>query len=395
MKWIYDLSYQQLEKEIVEAGIKKFAANQVFQWLYGKIVPDIACWSNVSKVNREILSGKYHTSLNTIEDVRTDSMGTKKFLFRLADKRCIEAVSIKEKGHYTFCISTQVGCALACRFCATGTMGFIRNLTSGEILSQILTLKKDLEHQPPEKKSQREEEPHHIGTDAQAANVPYTGKLNLVFMGMGEPLLNYRKLALALEIITAENGISISPRNITISTAGILEKIMQFEKDFPRIKISFSLNASDGLSREQVMPISIKEPLEDILEYFRSTGKIRKHRVTFEYVMLKGVNDSPGDARKIAKLLRGIPCKINLIPFNPHPSARYGTPTVKAVEAFDQHLHSAGYTVIVRWSKGKDIKSACGQLAGDNDLLKSTTGSDVDTDSNHSDTGRSDREKEK
>jgi 23S rRNA (adenine2503-C2)-methyltransferase len=296
-------------------------------------------WTNVSKINRERLATQFDTSLNHIIDILEDQQGTKKILFELKDKLRIESVSIKEKDHYTFCISTQVGCALGCRFCATGKIGFKRNLTPGEILSQILSLKKDIQ--------------------------PYTGKINIVFMGMGEPLLNYDHLKQALEIITAEKGMSISPRNITLSTAGILDKLRQFETDFPRVKISFSLNAPGASLRESLMPISKNEKLDDILEYFRSTSADRKHRITFEYVLLKGVNDSLEDAGKIIKLLRGISCKINLIPYNRNEGIPFETPAPAAVEAFGDYLHSRGFTVIVRWSKGGDIKSACGQLAAE------------------------------
>ena len=339
MIWIYDLTCEQLKNALFIAGMKPFVTDQVFQWLYGKNQPDIAEWLNISKTNRSTLAQTYDTKPITAIDISKDDQGTKKILFQLADNYRVESVLIKEKTHYTFCISTQVGCALKCSFCATGAMGFKRDLTAGEILCQVLMLKKEL--------------------------VQYTGKINLVFMGMGEPLLNYDNLKQAIEIITAEKGIGISPRNITISTAGILENIIRFETDFPRVKISFSLNGSSSAMREELMPISKKEKLTDILNYFRSTAGQRKHRITFEYVMLKGINDSLKDAAKIVKLLHGIPCKINLIPYNPTAAIAYKTPDVKTVEAFDDYLHSKGHTVIVRWSKGKNIKSACGQLAAE------------------------------
>jgi 23S rRNA (adenine2503-C2)-methyltransferase len=338
MKWIYDLAYGQLKEEILAIGLKKFAVDQLFQWLYEKNARDINTWTNISKTNRERLAKKYDTSLNRTIDIKEDQEGTKKFLFELADKHRIESVLIKEKDHYTFCISTQVGCPLNCQFCATGKMGFKRNLDPGEILSQVLSLKNQLH--------------------------PYKGKLNLVFMGMGEPLLNYENLKQALEIITSEQGIGISPRNITVSTAGILKQIRQFETDFPGVKISFSLNAPNASLRETLMPISKKEKLAEILDYFRTAARDRKHRITFEYVLLKGVNDSLEGAREMVNLLRGIPCKINLIPYNPIEGIDFETPAPDRVEAFSDHLHSAGYTVVVRWSKGRDIKSACGQLAG-------------------------------
>lgn len=341
MKWIYDLTFEQLKEEITAAGIKKFTAAQIFQWLYEKNTRDIDAWSNIAKPTRAALAKQYDASLNKIIAKKEDHSGAKKILFELSDGYRIEAVLIKEKDHYTFCISTQVGCALNCSFCATGRMGFKRNLSPGEILSQVLSLEKEIPG--------------------------YTGKLNIVLMGMGEPLMNYENLKQALEIITSEKGINISPRNITLSTAGILEKIRRFEKDFPRVKISFSLNAPETVLRESLMPISRKEKLPDILDYFRAAAAGRKHRITFEYVLIKGVNDSLDHARLTSNLLRGIPCKINLIPYNPTDSIGFETPDPGDVEIFSDYLHSKGYTVIIRWSKGRDIKSACGQLAGEKD----------------------------
>lgn len=342
MKWIFDLTFEQLKEEITAAGIKKFTAAQIFQWLYEKNIQDINAWSNIGKTTRAALAKQYDTTLNKIIAIKEDNAGAKKILFELSDGCRIESVLISEKDHYTFCISTQVGCALNCRFCATGRMGFKRNLSPGEILSQVLSLQKEIPG--------------------------YTGKLNIVLMGMGEPLMNYENLKQALEIITSEKGIGISPRNITLSTAGILGKIRRFEKDFPRVKISFSLNAPETVLREALMPISGKEKLPDILDYFKATAADRKHRITFEYVLIKGVNDSLDHARLTSNLLRGIPCKINLIPFNPNGSIGFETPEPGDVEIFSDYLHSKGYTVITRWSKGRDIKSACGQLAGELDL---------------------------
>lgn len=337
MKWIYDLSYRDLKKEINGCGMKEFVADQIFQWIYGKIVQEIDGWTNISRTNRDMLSGIFNASLDKYIKVNQDQEGTKKYLFELKDGHKIESVFMKEKHHYTFCISTQVGCALKCQFCATGGLGFKRNLTSGEILSQILTLKRD------------------IG--------PYQGKLNLVFMGMGEPFLNYDHLKKALDILVADPGVGIFPRNITVSTAGILKGIKRFEMDFPNAKLSFSLNAPNSSLREQFMPVSKTERLEDILNYFRSFK--RKHRITFEYILLKGLNDSLADARQLGRLLRGIPCKVNIIPLNENENIDFKAPARDVVEEFCEFLHRMGFTVIVRWSKGRDIQSACGQLAAE------------------------------
>jgi len=337
MKWIYDLSVDRLKEEMNAVNIKKFVADQIFSWIYAKNIQDITQWTNISKTNRQILANLYDTTLDTILKINEGPGGTKKILVELRDKHKIEAVLIKEQPHYTFCISTQVGCPLKCQFCATGRMGFKRNLSPGEIVSQVLLLKKQLRD--------------------------YKGKINIVLMGMGEPLLNYDNLKTALGIITSDKGIAIAPRHICLSTAGVLTEMMRLETDFPKIKLSFSLNAPDSALREQLMPISHKEPLDKILEYFRATKRKRKFRVTFEYVLIKGINDSLADAQKVAALVRGIPCKINLIPYNECGASRFETPGKQAVDAFSDYLYSKGYTVIVRWSKGKEIKSACGQLA--------------------------------
>jgi len=333
-KWIYDLSVQELKEEIIALSMKPYLAGQVFSWLYKKGQPDIGRWSNISKANQEILAKVFDTQVTPVVKIVADQAGTKKFLIGLHDNNRIEAVSITEKDHYTFCLSTQAGCALGCRFCATGAVGFKRQLSSGEILCQALALKNDIPG--------------------------YKGKINVVFMGMGEPLLNYDNLKRALLIMTTEKGLGISPRRITVSTAGILKGIRAIEQDFPNLKLSLSLNAADFKTRQEIMPISATEKPADILAYFR--GSRRKYRITFEYVLLGDVNDSLDQAQRLAKLLKGLPCKINLIPFNEHPSLPYHTPAVETVEAFAGFLRSQDYTVIVRWSKGKEIASACGQL---------------------------------
>jgi len=336
MKWLYDLSRQELGDVVKELGMKDFVSDQLTTWVFGKTVTDPESWRNISKENRQSLIKHVDFALNDVAEIERDPSGTAKFLIELRDGRRIEAVLIPEKNHYTFCISSQAGCALGCKFCATGNLGFKRNLTSGEIVSQVLLLKKELGD--------------------------YSGKINLVFMGMGEPLLNYDPLKKALRLLTDERGVGISPRRITVSTAGILRNLKKLEDDFPNVKISFSLNGSDNDQRMKIMPISGTEPLENIIEYFRS--RKRKHRITFEYVIMEGVNDSEADRDRILKLVRGIPSKINIIPYNPNDFAPFRTPSEKKIDEFAEYLAQKGMTVMVRWSKGRDIRSACGQLAG-------------------------------
>jgi 23S rRNA (adenine2503-C2)-methyltransferase len=214
-------------------------------------------------------------------------------------------------------------------------MGFRRNLSAGEMLTQVLVLKKELGG--------------------------YAGKLNLVFMGMGEPLLNYENLVRALRTISEPDGLNISPRHVTVSTAGIVNHLKKLERDFPLVKIAFSLNAPTSTLRCDLMPVSRREDLDEILAYFREHK--RRQRITFEYVLLSGVNDSPAQARLLVKLLHGIPAKVNLIPYNENPDLPFHRPGETAIEAFRAVLLEKGLTVITRWSKGQSIRSACGQLA--------------------------------
>jgi 23S rRNA (adenine2503-C2)-methyltransferase len=333
-RWIYDLSLRELSDDLIHQGFNQYASKQIFNWLYKHRVSDVSLWTNISKDDRSVLQDRFDTRLPGVVEAVTDRLGTWKYSVGLSDGQRIEAVLIPEKHHYTFCLSTQVGCPLNCRFCATGKMGFIRNLSSGEILMQALILQNGISD--------------------------FEGKRNIVFMGMGEPLLNYSNLKMALEIITSEQGMSVSPRNITLSTAGLLDGLRQFEKDFPKVKISISLNASDEETRRTLMPVTKKEPLSGLLEYLKSTR--RKFRVTFEYVLLAGVNDRAANARDLVKLLRGIPCKINLIPYNDTGFDVFSSPSEEGITRFAEILNHGGYTVMVRRSKGRDIRSACGQL---------------------------------
>ncbi|MCU0237395.1 MAG: 23S rRNA (adenine(2503)-C(2))-methyltransferase RlmN [Acidobacteria bacterium] len=333
--WILEMQLDELKAELHAAGFPAFTARQVFQWVYHKNNQDPASWSNVAKAGRERLAALYGLAPRPILERRGDAGGTRKFLIGLADNHRIETVLIPEKGHYTFCLSSQAGCALACAFCATGAMGFRRNLSAGEIVSQVLTLKKELGD--------------------------YAGRINLVFMGMGEPLLNYENLARALRIVCAEDGLNVSPRHVTVSTAGILAGLDRLEHDFPLVKIAFSLNAPDPLLRSELMPISRREGLVGLLDYFRAHE--RRQRITFEYVLLAGINDSPAQARQLARLIHGIPAKINLIPYNPNPRLPFRRPDEAGIEKFRSVLLEKGLTVVTRWSKGEDIRSACGQLA--------------------------------
>ena len=332
--WLYEFSFEELSQELSQLGMSQYAAGQVFGWLYKKREPDTSLWTNISKKNRAILQERFDSRLASVTEIISDGHGTKKYSIQLFDGQRIEAVLILEKDHYTFCVSTQVGCPLNCQFCATGKMGFVRHLSCGEIMMQVIILQNEISE--------------------------FVGKRNIVFMGMGEPLLNYTNLKKALEIITSERGMAAPPRNITLSTAGLIDGLRRFEKDFPKIKISVSLNAPDEKTRRALMPVTKREPLPTLLEYLKTTP--RRSRVTFEYVLLAEVTDRVADARALVKLLRGIPCKINLIPYNDTGTNVFSSPSESGITRFAQILRDGGYRVMVRRSKGRDIRSACGQL---------------------------------
>jgi len=327
-------SLQSLIERTEAAGLPRYVATQAWQWVYHKLQIDPEKWSNISKVRRIVLTELFSFALPEVEQRLSDGLGTCKLVLKLRDRQRIECVTIPEKGHVTFCVSSQVGCPLACRFCATGKMGFKRNLTVSEIVAQVFLMKQAIQ--------------------------PFIGKINLVFMGMGEPLLNRDNLFAALDIITSDIGFSISQKSITVSTAGILMGIDALFERFPGIKLSLSLNGYDAQSRDALMPVGRKEPIQAILnrlKHYRS-----RNRVTFEYVLLPGVNDMPEHATLLAAWLKGIPCKINLIPFNPYPGSSFVRPQVESVDRFAALLHQHQYTVAVRWSKGGEIAAACGQL---------------------------------
>jgi len=331
---IWDFPLAELRLKSRSWGFKEYVADQIFAWLYVKGQDCVEKWSNISKAHREAMPRLLCLDLPEVDAIRDDGESARKLLIRLNDGQRIESVLLKEKGYFTFCLSTQVGCPLHCAFCATGQLGFKRNLTTGEIITQFILLRRQLSD--------------------------FKGKINVVFMGMGEPLLNYVNLKKALEILLEKKGMNISPRRVTVSTAGILSSLQQLSEDFPHIKIAFSLNAAAEDLRSQLMPVNCQEPLCRILDYFRQCKK--RERITFEYILIAGLNSDLPEAEKLVKLLRGIPCKINLIPCNENPHSPFRPPAQRVIEEFQEYLCARGFTVSLRWSKGKNIQSACGQL---------------------------------
>lgn len=329
--WLEDF-----QKLLADRREKPFRAKQLASWIYNKRVSDFSRMTDVSKSFREQLAKDAYVS--DLKIVRTEISKDKsiKFLFELEDKETIEAVFIKEKGRNTICISSQVGCPLACAFCATGYMGYKRNLTAGEIVDQIIQIKK---------------------------NIPKNETINnIVFMGMGEPFLNYDNVLKALRIMTSDLGLGISPKRITVSTAGVTDKIYQLAQDLPKVKLAISLHSPEEELRKKLMPITKKFPLKPLLEAGRFYAKNSNQRITFEYVLIKGVNDTEEIALKLAKSIQGIPCKINLILYNPIADADFERPSMESVNRFREILYPRAPAVTLRISKGVDIQAACGQL---------------------------------
>jgi len=335
-----NLSPDELKELVIKLGQEPYRAGQIMTWLYQKGVKEIEGMTNLSLDFREKLKQVAEISFFTPREILVSKDGTRKYLFPLPGG-VIESVLIPEEGYFTLCVSTQLGCRLKCRFCYTGKKGLLRNLTTAEIVNQIGGVLIDLGGRRRELK-------------------------NIVFMGMGEPLDNYQNTRKALEIILHSQGFNFSHRRVTLSTAGLIPELKLLGKQSP-INLAVSLNAADQNTRSFLMPISRKYPLPDLLKALKEYPLPHRKRITFEYILIAGVNDSVEDAGKLAELLRGFRCKINLIPFNEHPGADYlKRPQPETVAVFRDSLVNKGYTAIVRESRGSDILAACGQLGGDN-----------------------------
>lgn len=326
---------EDIEKLISNLSIPSYRTKQLIHWIYGKYASHIDEITEFSKSLKHNLSEKYYIGNIKILDRKSSPDGTEKFLWELEDSEKIESVLISDKDRLTLCISSQVGCPLKCRFCLTGKIGFRRNLFSWEILDQFIQVSKLLEKE----------------------NRKIT---NIVFMGMGEPLLNFDNVVEALWRF--KKLLNFSPRRITISTSGIIPAIKKLPYKAPPVKLAISLNATDERKRSYLMPINEKYPLNDLIKTLKEYPLKQGQRITFEYVMIKDVNTSEEDANRLSKLIKDIPSKINLIPFNPWAGCDFKGPSEEEVLKFQNILISKGYSVFLRKSKGRDISAACGQL---------------------------------
>ncbi|MBF0557381.1 MAG: 23S rRNA (adenine(2503)-C(2))-methyltransferase RlmN [Nitrospirae bacterium] len=336
------LSKPELEAFVNATGLPAFRAKQLLHWIYERHARSVSDITEFSKELRERVAEKAYISNLQLLERLTDEDGTEKFLFGLEDGESIECVLIPDDERLTLCISSQVGCAMNCRFCLTGSMGIIRNLMPHEIVDQVISVGRIIKTQPSVYSS--------VG-----------GVItNIVFMGMGEPLANIDNVAEALKRITGL--MKISPGRITVSTSGIASKIPALALEAPKVKLAVSLNATTDSVRDYIMPVNRTYPLKTLLDACRNFPLPPRSRITFEYVLLKGVNDTPDDARRLVRLLKGIPSKVNLIPFNACQGSEFQRPDDKSVLKFQDILVKAHMTAIVRKSRGQGILAACGQL---------------------------------
>jgi 23S rRNA (adenine2503-C2)-methyltransferase len=336
------LGRESLAAEMAEFGAEPFRARQLWHWIYNRGATDFGVMTSLSKPFRERLSARYELSRPAVSRSLVSTDGTRKWLLRFSDGEEVETVHIPEQDRGTLCVSSQVGCTLTCSFCHTGTQRLVRNLTAEEIVGQVMIARDALGEWPSPQ------------DDRQVTNI--------VLMGMGEPLYNYENVAAALKIVMDPEGLSISRRKITLSTSGVVPMIHRCGAELA-VNLAVSLHAVRDGVRDRLVPLNRKYPIAELLEACRTyPGSSNARRITFEYAMLKGVNDSPSDAYALVRLLAGIPAKVNLIPFNPWPGAPYECSSDAAIKAFSDIVFAAGYSAPVRTPRGRDILAACGQL---------------------------------
>ncbi|GAB5468811.1 MAG: 23S rRNA (adenine(2503)-C(2))-methyltransferase RlmN [Rhodospirillales bacterium] len=338
--------------EATELGEPSFRAHQLWQWLYDKGATDFDAMTSLSKAFRAKLAEGHRVSRLAVSTDQLSEDGTRKWLLRLAGGHQVEMVHIPDEERGTLCVSSQVGCTLTCRFCHTGTQRLVRNLSAAEIVGQVLLAKDHFQEWP--------------------ASRPERVITNLVFMGMGEPLYNYENVAAAIQILRDHEGLGISKRKITLSTAGVVPMMERCGRELG-VNLAVSLHAVTDEIRDEIVPLNRKYPLAELIAACRAyPGVHNARRITFEYVMLRDVNDSDADARALVKLIQGIPAKTNLIPFNPWPGAPYDRSTPQRIARFAKILNDGGLAAPVRTPRGEDIMAACGQLKSASERLRKT-----------------------
>jgi len=342
MKNLLDFDRAALEAEFVAAGHQAFRARQVLKWIYHQGVYDFQQMTNLSKVQRAWLGENYEIRLPEIAVSRLSKDGTRKWSIELATGERVETVMIPEGARRTLCVSSQVGCMLDCSFCATGKQGFNGNLTTGQIVGQIILANREM-----------------------LAAGDERGVTNVVLMGMGEPLLNFAAVLPATDLMTDDLAFGLAKRRVTVSTAGVVPGIRELT-EVSEVALAISLHAPTDELRNELVPINRKYPIAELLDACRDYLEVLGERrsITVEYTLIKGVNDSVQQARELSKLLRSLRCKINLIPFNPFPGSGYDRPDEVAVREFQTYLIKHGHSAMMRTTRGDDIEAACGQLVG-------------------------------
>ena len=347
---IVGLTREGLRETLVAAGTpekqSKMRAGQIWQWVYQWGVRDFGQMTNLSKAYRAELTERFVIEVPEVVSKQVSADGTRKYLVRIAGGHEVEIVYIPEEGRGTLCVSSQVGCTLTCSFCHTGTQKLVRNLTAAEIVGQVMMARDDLDEWP-----------------QQGAPKDETRLLsNIVLMGMGEPLYNFENVRDAMKIVMDPEGIQLSRRRITLSTSGVVPEIARTAEEIG-CQLAVSFHATTDETRDKLVPINKRWNIETLLDALRSYPKAsNSERITFEYVMLQGVNDSDEDAHRLIKLIEGIPAKINLIPFNEWPGAPYKRSSNNRIRAFADIIYKAGYASPIRTPRGEDIMAACGQL---------------------------------
>ena len=344
-KNIRSLSLEELKSALTEMGEKAFRAKQIHEWLWQKNAASFDEMSNLGKLLRERLNEYFSIERIELHDQQISSDRTIKCAFTTYDNRVVEGVLIPTRSRTTACISSQVGCSLACKFCATGRLKLMRNLTAGEMVDQVAYLKNQAETR---------------------YDTPLT---NIVYMGMGEPLLNYKEMLRSTELISSPEGLGMSPKRITVSTAGIAKMIKKLGDDEVKFNLALSLHAANDNKRDKIMEINESNNLEALSEALKYFHEKTGTRVTFEYIIFKDFNDEIEDARDLANFAKCVPCKINIIEYNPIDDGPYQQASPEAIEMYERILNDKGIVAKVRRSRGKDIDAACGQLANKNEVV--------------------------
>jgi 23S rRNA (adenine2503-C2)-methyltransferase len=335
----YNYSYSELTELLeTEFAATKFRATQLFEWVYRKGVTDFEQMTNISRELRVRLAASFVFPKARIHERKISTDGTRKYLFEVENGDLVESVMIKQANRMTLCVSSQVGCAMGCKFCRTGTMGLKRSLSTSEILRQVNGVIEDAKN---------------FGDSFQ----------NIVFMGMGEPLHNFDGVTRSVRNLTDRRGYGMSPRKVTVSTVGLVPAIRKLAASDVSVSLAVSLNATTDEIRSQVMPVNLRFPISELLDAVKGFPVGPRKKVTIEYVMLGELNDTEDDMRRLAKLMRGLPVKVNLIPYNDNAGLGYKTPAKDWVFTWQRYLNSQGLQAFIRWSKGADIAAACGQLA--------------------------------